>query len=148
MVFGHFGAPGLPWGPPWLPDLAPGPPGPLQTSILVNFDQVFMDFGRNLDRFLLQCFATTRQKKAIIPSSFSRIFGAPAQAEYNDTRAITTTRQKKTIIPSSFSRIFRAPAQAEYNDVRTDLRLEPHLAVLTPLLAISGRVQVANQFGF
>ena len=56
--------------------------------------------------------------------------------------------KKKALIPSSFSRIFRAPAQAEYNDVRTDLRLEPHLAVLTPLLAISGRVQVANQFGF
>ena len=63
-------------------------------------------------------------------------------------RAIATTRQKKAIIPSSFSRIFGPPAQAEYNDVRTDLRLEPHLAVLTPLLAISGRVQVANQFGF
>ena len=60
----------------------------------------------------------------------------------------TTTRQKKAIIPSSSSRIFGAPAQAEYNDVRTDLRLEPHLAVLTPLLAISGRVQVANQIGF
>ena len=116
MVFGHFGAPGLPWVPPCLPDLAPGPPGPLQTLIFVNLDQVFMDFGRNLDRFLLQCVAITRQKKAIIPSSFSRIL--------------------------------RAPAQAEYNDVRTDLRLEPHLAVLTPLLAISGRVQVANQFGF
>ncbi len=35
-----------------------------------------------------------------------------------------------------------------YEAVRTDLRLEPHLAVLNPMLAISGRVQVANQFGF
>ena len=37
VVFGHFGAPGLPWGPPWLPDLAPGPPGPLQILIFGDF---------------------------------------------------------------------------------------------------------------
>ena len=35
-----------------------------------------------------------------------------------------------------------------YEAVRTDLRLEPHLAVLNPMLAISGRVQVANQSEF
>ena len=44
VVFAHFGAPGLPWGPPWLPDLAQGPPGPLRTLIFGDSRSIFGDF--------------------------------------------------------------------------------------------------------
>ena len=48
VVFAPFGAPGLPWGPSWLPDLAQGPPGPVQTCIFVHLGQFLVDFWWNL----------------------------------------------------------------------------------------------------
>ena len=48
VIFAHFRAPGLPWGPSWLPDLAQGPPGPVQTWIFVHLGQFFVHFGWNL----------------------------------------------------------------------------------------------------
>ena len=49
MVFGDFGVLGSPWGPPWLPDLAPGPSGPLRTLIFGDFRSLlgrfWEDFG-------------------------------------------------------------------------------------------------------
>ena len=44
VVFAHFGAPGLPWGPSWLPDLAQGPPGPLRTLIFDASGSLLGDF--------------------------------------------------------------------------------------------------------
>ena len=36
-----FGAQKLAWEPTWLPDLAPGPPGPLRTLIFEDFERIF-----------------------------------------------------------------------------------------------------------
>ena len=49
VIFRYFGAPGPLWGPPWLPDLAPGPSGPLRTLIFGDFRSLlgrfWEDFG-------------------------------------------------------------------------------------------------------
>ena len=49
MVFGHFGAPGLPWGPPWRPNLDFGEFG----SIFGVFFDEFGFFGGFWEDFSL-----------------------------------------------------------------------------------------------
>ena len=53
MVFGHVGAPGPPWGPTWLPDLAPGRSRPLRTLIFGDFKSMFRGFGEDFGWFFV-----------------------------------------------------------------------------------------------
>ena len=53
VVFGHFRAPGLPLGPPWLPDLAQGHSGPLQTVIYNDFSSILDGFGEDFEWIFL-----------------------------------------------------------------------------------------------
>ena len=53
VVFGHVGAPGPPWGPTWLPDLAPGRSRPLRTLIFGDFKSMFKGFGEDFGWFFV-----------------------------------------------------------------------------------------------
>ena len=70
VVFGHVGAPGPPWGPKWLPDLAPRPSRPLRTLIFKDFGSIVGGFLEDFGRLFvtMSCRTVTR-----VP----RFFGAP-----------------------------------------------------------------------
>ena len=62
VVFGHVGAPGPPWGPKWLPDLAPRPSRPLQTFIFKDFRSILGGFLEDFGKLFvtMSCRTVTR----------------------------------------------------------------------------------------